>query len=118
MEAGTRGSRLRLSLCCDWNHYRKWAGTCSSVSRPWLKRGGRDDYGNRGWKYAAVVDGATESALAENLSPKLLKKAAQSDREQVNRWLTVLGQKGISDRVADKVCGLLKEDGVGVIAGA
>ena len=47
------------------------------------------------------------------LSPKLLKKAAQSDREQVNRWLTVLGQKGISDRVADKICGLLKEDGVG-----
>jgi hypothetical protein len=62
--------------------------------------------------------GATESALAEQLSPKLLKKAAQTDRERAERWLTVLGQKGISDRVADKVCGLLQDDAVGVIAGA
>jgi hypothetical protein len=62
--------------------------------------------------------GATESSLAERLSPKVMKKAAQSDRERTKGWLTVLGQKGISDRVADKVCGLLQEDAVGVIAGA
>jgi hypothetical protein len=62
--------------------------------------------------------GATESSLAERLSPKLLKKAAQSDRERAKGWLTVLGHKRISDRVADKVCGLLQEDAVGVIAGA
>jgi hypothetical protein len=62
--------------------------------------------------------GATESSLAERLSLKLMKKAAQSDRERVKGWLTVLGQKRISDCVADKVCGLLQEDAVGVIAGA
>jgi hypothetical protein len=49
--------------------------------------------------------GATEAALTERLSPKLLKKAAQSDREHVKGWLTVAGQKGISGCVAGKVCG-------------
>jgi hypothetical protein len=50
--------------------------------------------------------GVTEAALAERLSPKLLKKAAQSDRAYVKGWLTVAGQKGISGCVADKVSGL------------
>ncbi len=36
--------------------------------------------------------GATEVALAERLSPKVLKKAAQSDREHVKGWLTVAGR--------------------------
>jgi hypothetical protein len=61
--------------------------------------------------------GATEAALTERLSPKLLKKAAQSDREHVKGWLAVAGQKGLSGCVADKVCGLLREEAVGVVAG-
>lgn len=62
--------------------------------------------------------GATESALADRLSPKLLKKAAESDSERVKGWITVAGQKGISSCVASKICELLQEDSVGVIAGA
>jgi hypothetical protein len=61
--------------------------------------------------------GAREAALAERLCPKLLKKAAQSDREHVKGWLTVAGQKGISGCVAGKVCGMLQEEAVGVITG-
>jgi hypothetical protein len=62
--------------------------------------------------------GATEAALAERLSPKLLKKAAQTDKDGEKGWLSVAAQKPLSGRVADQVCVLLQDDVVGVIAGA
>ena len=60
--------------------------------------------------------GATEAALAERLSPKLLKKAAQTDKDGEKGWLSVAAQKPLSGRVADQVCVLLQDDVVGVIA--
>ena len=62
--------------------------------------------------------GVTRKELEASLDRKTLVAAARDEGKQFSRWMTATKWQGLSQGVADHVCGFLQEDLVGVFAGA
>ena len=62
--------------------------------------------------------GVTRKELEASLDSKTLVAAARDEGKQFSRWMNATEWQGLSQGVADHVCGFLQDDLVGVFAGA